>query len=77
MSPTKINACRANKILKVVIRPILSETAPQKKRPNPLNMELTAMSVAPAAANVLRTFVSVKFVPVGMRSFNISCSNGD
>ena len=72
-----MSACTASNILKVVIRPILSETAPQKKRPNPLNTELTAMSVAPAALSLNSTYASAKLVVVGMRSFNISCIKGD
>ena len=62
MSATNIIACNASNILKVVIRPILSETAHQKKRPNPLKIELTAMSVAPAALRLAITEASAKSV---------------
>lgn len=34
----------------MVMRPILSEIPPQKKRPRPLKIELTAIRVAPARA---------------------------
>ena len=77
MSNTKIIACNASKRRNVVIRPILSETAPQKNLPKPLNIELTAMSVAPAAYNDSITVMSAKLVDDGMRSFSISCNRGD
>ena len=76
MSVTNITACKASNILKVVIRPILSETAPQKKRPSPLKIELTAMRVAPAALRLAITEVSAKSL-AGTFNFNISCSKGD
>ena len=77
MSITKIIACKASKMRNVTTRPTLSETAPQKNLPNPLNIELTAMSVAPAADNESITEISAKLVDAGMRNLRRSCSNGD
>ena len=43
----------ARRTLKMVTRPNRSESNPQNRRPNPLQIELAAMSVAPYSASVV------------------------
>ena len=74
---TKMIACNTSSTLKVCICPNLSEMPPQVNRPNPLNMELMAISVAPEAAKLATMSALVKSVPDGICSFIKSCNSGD